>query len=172
MRRRNAPHGNGSVGSWSEPGHDLLDLGLLLAAGRTEHLAVVVGSQVRPEKPCRREMQPAVREHVEHDGKAPRRAGDFNSVVGLALGHGERIAAIDEEGRIALTDVHLASVQFRQVGDDARGLITLTRQGSLEAGDERRIREFTEGNEQVVLHARVVARAPDALSRRARRVDQ
>jgi hypothetical protein len=38
-------------------------------------------------------------------GKRRAVRGDFNAVVGLALGHAERIAAIGEEGWIALAEV-------------------------------------------------------------------
>ena len=123
-------------------------------------------SQVRREEPHRRQMHAAIREHVEDDGKPPRGAGDFDAVVGFALGHPEGIAAIDEQGRIALAQEHGSGVQFRQVGHDAGGVATLTSKEALQAGDQRRVGQVAEGTEDVVLHAGVVTPALDTRSPR------
>jgi hypothetical protein len=132
---------------------------------------VVLDRQVGREESHRGQVHSPVRQQLEHDRETPRDPSDFDAVVGLALGHAERIPAIDEQGRIALANVHVAGVQLRQMRDDGSGILALARQGSLESGDECPIGEATEGNEDVVLHAGVVAPAPDTLSGRPLRVD-
>jgi hypothetical protein len=50
------------------------------------------------------------------------------------FGHAEGIAAIDEQGRIALAQEYVSDVQFRQVGHEAGSIATLTSERALQAG--------------------------------------
>jgi hypothetical protein len=100
-RCRQAPNGCRHIGLGREPGDDLFDLGLSLAAGGVEHPAVVGRSQVRRKEPHRGQIDRTLREHVEDHRKASGGAGDLDAVVGLPLREPEGVPAVDEEGTVA-----------------------------------------------------------------------
>jgi hypothetical protein len=159
------PNGGRDIRPRREPGHDLLDLPLLLSAGRVEHLAVIGGSQVRCEEPRRGQGDRSRREHLEDDGKPPGRAGHLNAVVALAFREPESIPAVDVEGLIALAEVHVPRVHLGKVSDEVGRRITLARDQALHSRDELGVGEASERSEDVVLHVRVVARSSDTLRR-------
>ena len=167
-RRRKASNGGGDVGPWSEPGHDLLDLELRLAAGGAEHLGVVVGSQVRREEPGRRQMQRcrprACRARRESAAPCERlRCGCRPRPRTCRAHRGNRRRGMDSPRGGARRGCPAPPGGRRR----SRSHHAHASRNS-EAGDERRIGEATEGNEDVVLHAGVVAPALDTLSRRPR----
>ena len=99
---------------------------------------MVGGSQVRSEKPYRREVEHSLREPVEDDGEAAGGAGGLDAVVGLVLGEAEGVAAVDEEGGIALPEMEVAGVELGEVGDElGRGLALAGGEGSSGARRDR-----------------------------------
>ena len=67
-RRRKAPHRTADVGLWEEAGHHLLDLGLPLATGGPQDLAVVGWSEVGREEPDRCEAHRSFGEQLKNHG--------------------------------------------------------------------------------------------------------
>jgi len=130
---------------------------------------VIVGSQVRREEPGRGQVDGSRLEHFEDDGKPPGRAGDFDTVVALAFRQTQAITAVDVERAVALAQVYVARVELGEVSDEVGRRVTLARDEVLHTRNELGVGEASERSENVVLHARVVARASDTLSRSAAR---
>jgi hypothetical protein len=114
---------------------------------------MVVGSQVRGEQLHGGEVESTAFEHLQDHGKAPRRPGDRDAVVGLLLGEGEDVPAVGEERAMAGAQVHVAGIQLREVGDEEDGGVTLASREVLDARDELGVGEPTEGREKVGPHA-------------------
>ncbi len=64
------------------------------------------------------QVHPAVAEHVEQDGKAPRSAGGCDAQVGLGLREVEPLGAPGECRRGRLAGKEAAHVHFADVGDE------------------------------------------------------
>jgi len=78
---------------------------------------LVVFVQARRRQPHRREVQRALGEHPEEDGKSSGRPGRRDALVGLVLGHLENLRAAGEERREAGAEVEPALVQLHEVDD-------------------------------------------------------
>jgi hypothetical protein len=118
---------------------------------------------VRREEPRRGQVDLSRREHLQDDGKPARRAGHFDAVIAFAFRKAQRVPAVDVEGLVALAQVDIARVQFCEVSDEMGRRVTLACDQALHARDELGVGEASERSENVVLHARVVARASDTL---------
>ena len=97
---------------------------------------MVVGGEVRREKPDGGEMNRALGEQVEDDGEPTGGASGVDAVVGLVLGEAKDVPTVDEEGRIALPEVDVAGVELGEVGDELGGRLTLGSGEALQARDE------------------------------------
>jgi hypothetical protein len=91
-------------------------------------------------------------EHVEDHGKPAGGSGGLDPIIGLVLGEPQGVPAIDEERRVALAEVHIACVQFGQVGDDVRRRVTLAGDKAFQPRHELGVGEASQGNEDVILH--------------------
>jgi hypothetical protein len=151
--RRKLPNGRRHIWPRREPGHDLRDLFLLLAARRVEHLPVVGECQTRREEPHRGQGDGPCGQHVEDDGKPPGRAGHLDAIVGFPFREAQGIPAVDVEGTVPRAQVHVPRVQLGEVGDELGRRVTLACDQALHPRDELGVREASERSEDVVLHA-------------------
>ncbi len=154
LRCRKLPDEGRDLGKGGEPGHDLLHLRLPLPAGRLEHAAVVLGREVRAEQSQRREVDRARGEQLEYDGEAAGRARALDAVVGLVLGEGEGVPAVDEERGVPRAQVHVARGELGEVRHEQRGRAALPGGEPVHPRDELGVGEPTEGSENVMPHAR------------------
>jgi hypothetical protein len=114
---------------------------------------VVLASQVRAEQPHGGGVESAPFEHLEDNRKAPRRSRHRDAVVGLLLGKGQGVPAVGEERAMAGAQVHVASIELREVGDEENGGATLAVGEVLDARDELGVGETPERSEKVDAHA-------------------
>jgi hypothetical protein len=122
---------------------------------------------VRCEEPGRGQVDRSRREHLEDDREPPGRAGDLDSVISLAFRESQGVPAVDVEGLVACAQVHIARVHLGEVSDEVGRRITLTCDQALHSREELGVRKASERSENIVLHARVVARPSDTLRRTA-----
>ena len=84
---------------------------------------MIFGSQVRRQQPHRGNVDRAVRKQVQDHREPACAPGDLDAVVSLPFRQSQDVAAIHEEGREALSEVDLTSIQLGQVRDElGRGI--------------------------------------------------
>ena len=83
-------------------------------------------------------------------GESPGGAGDLHAVVGLVVGEGEDVAAVDEEGGVAGAQVKVSGVELGEVGDEECGGAALAGGEALHSREELVVGEATKRLEELL----------------------
>lgn len=99
------------------------------------------------------EVESASFEYLQNHGKAPQRARHRDAVVGLLLGEGEDVPAVSKERTITGAQVHVASIELGEVGDEEDHRATLAGGEIPDPRYQLGVGKPPEGREKVVAHA-------------------
>lgn len=93
------------------PREQMFDVSLASVLRGRQQLPVIFGREMRSQQPHDRQAEGALRQQVENDRKASRRAGCLDPAVGRVLREMENLRAVREERRASFAQVESPSVQ-------------------------------------------------------------
>jgi hypothetical protein len=152
---------------WRQLGREHLDLAPALARGPSEHLAVVVLSQVPAEQTDHSQAQVTGGQAIEDLGEFPERAHGGDPITGRIFGEAEGLPAVGEERGIPLgRQDRRANVEGGQMDDQLDGGFAFGGGERHETREKVLVRQPVSENESVRIHELCVSRCFRVLSRR------